>query len=89
MPADGFSHVSDSIIAPSRQPFAIVPSDSVELSAFPKAIYVGIGDDIVLRGVDGQADVTFRNVPAGQVLDVRPRYIRATGTTAGALVRLG
>lgn len=88
MPADKFDHVSDSIVAPSRQPFAIVPSDSEELSLVPKALYVGRGGNVVLRGIDGQADVTFTNVPAGQILNVRPLYVRATGTSAGDLVGL-
>ena len=48
----------------------------------------GTGGTLVVRGVDASADVTFRNVAAGQVLEVRARYIRATGTTAADLVAL-
>ena len=41
---------------------------------------------MTLRGVNGAADVTFRNVPSGMTLDVRAVFIRATGTTASDLV---
>ena len=43
---------------------------------------------MVLRGVGGAADVTFKNVANGQVLDVRAQYVRATGTTATDIVGL-
>ncbi|RDE05297.1 spike base protein, RCAP_Rcc01079 family [Sphingomonas aracearum] len=85
---DSFSAFADSANSPSRAPFAIVPSDSVSLPACPKAIYVGTGGALVLRGVDGEADVRFANVPSGAVIDVRAIFVRATGTTAGDLVGL-
>lgn len=81
-------HGVDSLAAPSRAPFAIIPSDQVALPVVPKAIYVGAGGTVVLRGVGASADVTFRNVASGQVLDVRASHIRAAGTTAGDLVGL-
>ena len=54
----------------------------------PKALYVGTGGDIVLRGVGFTSDVTFRNVASGQILDVRASHVRATGTTAADIVAL-
>lgn len=88
MTTDSFAAHGDGPTAPSRAPFAITPHDTNELSLIPKAIYVGTGGTLVLRGVEGAADVTFKNIASGQVLDVRPQYVRATGTTAADLVGL-
>jgi hypothetical protein len=88
MPADPFASQADTVMAPARSPFALVPHDSDELPAVPKAIYVGAGGTIVLRGIGGSADVTFSGVQTGSVLDVRASHVRATGTTAANLVGL-
>jgi hypothetical protein len=85
---DRFESFSDTATGPSRAPFAIIPSDSLELVVLPKALYVGTGGTVVLRGLDAAVDVTFRNVASGQILDVRARFVRATGTTAGDIVGL-
>lgn len=79
---------ADAVSASSRAPFAVVPHDTDELPVVPKALYVGTGGHVALRGVDGAADVLFRNVAAGQVLDVRARFVRAAGTTAADIVGL-
>jgi hypothetical protein len=82
--ADPFK--SDSLNAPSRAPFAITPSDSAPLAVVPKRLFVGTGGHIALRGVDGAADVVYRNVGSGVYLNVRPGFVRATGTTAADLI---
>lgn len=86
--ADRFDSQIDSLTQPARQAFAITPHASAEIDPLPKALYVGTGGDITLRAVDGQADVLFKNVAAGQILDVRVRYVRAAGTTATDIVGL-
>lgn len=86
MPSDRFSTFVDSPDAPAAQAFAIVPSDSAELLAVTKAIYVGTTGDVTLRPLRAEADVVYRNVPAGAYLTVRASHIRATGTTAADLV---
>lgn len=73
---------------PSGAPFAITKHDTNAITPTPNAVYVGTGGTIVLRGVNGTADVTFKNVQSGQILDVRPSHIRATGTTAADFVGL-
>jgi hypothetical protein len=85
---DRFSHFADTTSSPSRAPFAVSPSDAVMLPALPKALDVGTGGTIVLRGADAAADVTFKNIASGQILDVRALYVRATGTTAADIVAL-
>ncbi len=88
MPSDNFSATADSTAAPSTAPFTITPSDAVALPVVPKALYVGTAGIVVLRGVNGAADVVFKNVSSGQVLDIRAAYVRATGTTAADIVGL-
>lgn len=86
MPSDRFSAFADSPDAPAAQAFAIMASDSAELPAVTKAIYVGTAGDVTLRPLRAAADVTYRNVPAGAYLTVRASHVRATGTTAADLV---
>ena len=88
MPNDPFTLQADNASSPSRAPFAVVPSDTDLLSVVPKALYIGTGGDVVLRGAGGTADVVFRNVASGQVIDVRAGYVRATGTSASDIVAL-
>lgn len=88
MAVDAFSFHSAAAVDPARQAFAIAPHDSDELALLPRAIYVGTGGTLVLRAVDSAADVTLQNLAAGQVIDIRARYVRATGTTAADLVAL-
>ncbi|WP_242149656.1 hypothetical protein [Sphingomonas sp. BAUL-RG-20F-R05-02] len=80
---------SDSASAASRLTTPIVPNDSTDLTVIPKAIYVGTGGNITLVAVDAPVDaapVTFKNVPAGSTLQVRPRRVLATGTTAADIL---
>ncbi len=88
MSTDAFRDVTDTIYSPARAPFALTPSDTAELVQVPKALYVGTGGTVTLRGIDSGADVVFRNLASGQILDVRPRFVRATGTTAADIVGL-
>lgn len=83
---DPFDTASDSLIAPAREAFAVIPKDTGELSRATKAVYVGTGGDIVLRAVGSDTDVTLRNVAGGSVIAIRLRAVRASGTTAADLV---
>ncbi len=53
-----------------------------------KALFIGTGGDLVAGAVGGSADVTFRNLADGAILDVRLQYVRASGTTATDIVGL-
>jgi hypothetical protein len=88
MTIDPFAAAADSPIAPAELCFPIVPDDVSPLPRATKAIYLGAGGDVTVRTVRGDADVTFRNVPAGSVLDIRVIAVRATGTTAADIVAL-
>ena len=85
---DTFQAGGDALLAPARAPFAVTPNDATALPVLPKAIYVGTGGTLIVRGVDAASDVTFKNVASGQIIDVRASHVRATGTTATDLVGL-
>lgn len=86
--ADPYALLNDTVSAPSRAPFEVSAHDTNPLPVIPKALFVGTGGTIVLRGVDGGADVTLRNIASGQILDIRAQFVRATGTTATDIVAL-
>jgi len=84
--ADPFSSYADSLVSSARAPYAVVPHDANELPIVPKSLYIGTGGTVVLRGVDGAADVTYKNVASGDRIYVRASHVRATGTTAQDIV---
>ena len=57
-------------------------SDAVELDPKPKALRCQAAGDIALEGDDGV--VAIFTVAAGEVLEVRPVKVKATGTTVAA-----
>jgi hypothetical protein len=86
MPTDAFESFADDTSGPSLAPYSVSPNDSVELPVVPKGIYIGTGGDVTLRGIDGTADVTYRNLPDASYIAVRAQFIRATGTTASNMI---
>lgn len=83
---DDFSTYSDTVTAPSRQPFVITPHNVSALAEIPKRLFIGTGGDVTLRGVDATVDVVYKNVGDGAYLNVRPQFVRATGTTASDIL---
>lgn len=75
-------------IGPSRNPYTVTPHATDPLPTIPKALYVGTAGNVTLRGIGASADVVFKNIPAGMILDVRAQYVRVTGTTAADIVAL-
>jgi hypothetical protein len=86
--SDGFSAMADSVGAPARRAAAVAPSDTEALAEVPKALFVGTGGSLVMRGVGGGADQLWKNVADGTVLPFRAEYVRATGTTAADILAL-
>lgn len=63
---------------------AITPSDTEDLDPHTRFLYVGVTGAITVKAFNG--DVTlFLAVPVGQ-LDIQPKRIMATGTTATNIV---
>ncbi len=86
--SDRFDTLLDSPAQPARLAFAVTPHATNEIDPLPKAIFIGTAGNLVGRAVGSAADVTFKNLQAGQILDVRLQYVRATGTTAADLIGL-
>lgn len=84
---DIFSEFPTNLVAPARDAAAVVPNDSADLVQLPRALFVGTAGNVAVVMAGGQS-VVFENCAAGVVLPVRAARIRATGTTAGALVAL-
>ncbi len=88
MPKDNYGSQSDTITSAALAPYAVTPNNDVDLPIIPKGIWVGTGGDVRLRGINSAADVTFKAVPSGYIIPVRPSRIYATGTTATDIVAL-
>lgn len=86
--ADYFSSTLDSVSAPATRAVAVVASDVNPLADIPKALYVGTGGTLALRGVAGTTDTVWKNVPDGTVLPFRAQFVRATGTSAADILAL-
>jgi hypothetical protein len=85
---DQFQNRADHVSAPATRAVAVAPHDANALADVPKALFVGTGGTIVMRGVAGTADATWKNVPSGALLPFRALYVRATGTTAADILAL-
>lgn len=86
--ADQFQNNADQVSAPATRALAVSPHDSNALTDIPKALFVGTGGNITMRGVNGASDQVWKNVPSGSVLPFRAQYVRATGTSAADLLAL-
>jgi hypothetical protein len=63
---------------------AVVPSDAVDLTSYAKALLVTVAGTLSLipaKNADN-APVALAAVVVGQVIPIRTRRVRATGTTA-------
>jgi hypothetical protein len=85
---DYFASHGDTPSAPATRALAVTPDDANPLADIPKALYVGTGGTIAMRGVFGSTDQSWKNVPSGSILPFRAQYVRATGTTAADILAL-
>lgn len=72
---------------PAHDAVAITPSDSVDLTAVTRGIYVGAAGNVKVDML-GSGTVTFTSVQVGTVLPVRATRVYSTGTTATGLIAL-
>lgn len=73
---------------PAERMAAVTPSDNVDLPFLPLALYVGGAGDVTVVTKAGDT-VTFKAVPVGTILPVRPLRVKATGTDASFIVACG
>ena len=86
---DDDTHSYDAVAHQCPHWVAVVPSDTIDLTKYPKAIYVGVGGDVAMIGAKAPpaaAGVVWKNLPSAAMPPVRPRRILATGTTATNIV---
>lgn len=87
--ADLFENFRSGLESSARRSFEISPNDNEDVDIIPRAIRVGGGGVIVALLIDdaeGQSPVAYENVADGDVMDIRPRRIFSTGTTATNIV---
>ena len=79
------------IITPAAHATAITPADA-DLSSgiYTRAIYVGGTGDltVMMAGDEGDSIVTFAAVPAGSILPMIVKQIRASNSTATFIVAI-
>lgn len=66
-----------------------MPNDATELATVSKALYIGVTGDVSVILADDSVAILFKAVPAGSILPVRARIVKATATTATNIVALG
>lgn len=74
--------------SPALGAFPVTPNDSTDLATTARALYVGGAGNVSIDDLSGRTAVVFTAVPAGMILPVRAKRVRATGTTATNIVAL-
>lgn len=88
MGTDAHSDYVEDLKAPANNGFAITPHDSNELSIYTRAIYVGGAGDLEVILVDDSSPIVFSSVPAGTMLPIRAKIVKADNTTATNILGL-
>jgi len=84
------ANASNGITDPSSLYFAVTTSDTADsgdMAYVSRALYIGVGGDLVAVRTDG-TEVTFVGVAAGTIVPIRAKRVKATGTTAASIVAL-
>jgi hypothetical protein len=88
MPAiDKQAQRGDTTDFPAKSLRAVTPNDTNELEYVAKALFIGTGGTLSLIAQEDTAAVSL-TVVAGQIVPVRAKIVRATGTTATGIVAL-
>ena len=88
MPAiDKQAQRGDTTDFPAKSLRAVTPHDTNELEYVAKALFIGTGGTLSLIAQEDTAAVSL-TVVAGQIVPVRAKIVRATGTTATGIVAL-
>lgn len=72
---------------PATRAEHVTTHNSKPLAEIPRALFVGKGGTLKMRGVDDAEDRTWK-VPAGAVIPFRAQYIRTTGTSADDIMAM-
>ena len=66
---------------------AVTPSDTVDITDLPDALYVGVVGNVSIKDAAGTT-ITFVGVAAGSILPIRARRVMSTLTTASSILAL-
>lgn len=84
---DRFEGHAAALHSPASDGFAVTPSDITPLPETTRALYIGSAGSVSVVMQSG-ATLLFSGLPSGALLPLRVAQVRATGTTAGAIVGL-
>jgi hypothetical protein len=88
MPAtDNFSRQQTLTGDPATNAVLITPSDSTDLVAVSRAVYIGTTGNMKVTMQDS-GTVLFTGIPAGTTLPIRVSRIWSTTTTASTIIAL-
>jgi hypothetical protein len=87
MGVDNFGTHYSTLSDPASDAVAVTPSDTEDLAVYARSLFIGGDGDINVDMVDGTT-VLFTAVKAGSVIPIRVKRVRATSTTATAIVGL-
>ncbi len=73
---------------PARSAEVVTPSNSTDLAAVSRALYVGVGGDVSVQMAGTGTAIVFKNVPTGTTLPIRINRVNSTATTATNMVAL-
>lgn len=74
--------------SPAARAAAVSLSDSVDLTDWSRALFVGVGGNVNVLLVGETSPVLFKGVASGQILPIRAKRVYATSTTATDIVAL-
>lgn len=86
--SDTFGGHSRGVNSPPTKAFTVTPHDTNELAAIPTQIHIGGVGDVALIMQDDSVAVTLLAVAAGTTLNMRPKIIKGTGTSATNIIAL-
>lgn len=84
---DVYHNFQSQLDSPAQGGFAVVPSDTVDLTIATRGIYVGVGGDVTLITIQGET-LTFKSLGTGSTLSIRATRILLTGTAATDIIGL-
>lgn len=81
--SERFASHAPSLTGPASAGFAVLPNDNLDLAEITRALYVGIGGDLVVTMASGRPSVSD-----GSILPLRISRVHATGTSAESILGL-
>jgi hypothetical protein len=85
---DNYKSNSIGLDSPPRKAFAVTTHDTNELSNVSRGLWIGGAGDVTVILADDSAAVTLSAVPAGTLLPLQAKIVKATATTATLIIAL-